>query len=188
MTVSDRTYSDGIDGVHPDPWESEWSAVEKRKLALTMACLPRIRYNSGFEAARSVGVLTELLAVRCDRLISSDLTPNSGPAVQTRSECHGASPFEVRPIREQWPSGQFDLVVFNEIAVLFGEKDIGRIMACVFGSTRVGANVVGVHRRDLVNHPLSAERSHQIIGESEDLVKVAHRCEEHLLLDIWERR
>jgi Nodulation protein S (NodS) len=168
--------------------DSEDSAFDNRKLAVTMTCLPRIRYSSGFEAARSVGVLTELLAVRCDRLISSDLIPNSGRAVQTRSGCHGASPFEVRPICEQWPSGQFDLVVFNEIAVLFGEKDIARVMACVFGSTRVGAHVVGVHRRGLANHPLSAERSHQIIGESEDLVSVAHRCEEDVLLDIWERR
>lgn len=187
MTVSDRTYSDGMEGVHPDPWESEGSAFDKKKLALTMACLPRTRYSSGFEAARSIGVLTELLAVRCDRLISSDLTP-SGHAVKARSGCHGVSPFEVGPIREQWPSGQFDLVVFNEIAVLFGEKDFGRVMACVFGSTRVGAHVVGVHRRGLASHPLSAERSHQIIGESEDLVTVAHHCEEDFLLDIWERR
>jgi hypothetical protein len=40
----------------------------------------------------------------------------------------------------------------------------------------------------LANHPFSAERSHEIIGESEGLVPVAHRCEEDFLLDIWERR
>ena len=187
MTVSDRSYSERIDEVHTDPWESEDRAFEVRKLALTMACLPRIRYCSGFEAARSVGVLTELLAVRCNRLTSSDISPYSGHATQTRSGYDGASLIEEQSIREQWPSGEFDLVFFNEIAVLFREKEIGPLMACVLASTRQGAHVVGVHRRGLANHPLSAERTHQMIGESEHLVTVAHHSEEDVLLDIWER-
>jgi hypothetical protein len=188
MTVWDRFSTDEIDGVHPDPWECEGSAFEAQKLALTMAYLPRIRYCSGFEAARSVGVLTEVLAVRCDRLVSSDITPPSGHTIQARSGHNGPSPTGERTIREQWPSGQFDLVVFNEIAFRLREKDIGRVMACVLGSTRPGAHVLGVHRRGLASHLLSAERSHRIIGGSEGLGTIAHHSEEDFLLDIWERR
>ena len=46
---------------------------EQRKYAITMALLPYRRYRHAFEPGCSVGVLTEQLASRCDRVTSTDV-------------------------------------------------------------------------------------------------------------------
>ena len=71
MTVGTE-YFDGMYAASPDPWgfESRW--YERRKYAVTMALLPAERYRDAFEPGCSIGVMTGLLAGRCDRLLSCD--------------------------------------------------------------------------------------------------------------------
>jgi hypothetical protein len=182
-SLSDSARSDGSEA---DQWWCHDSAYEVRKSAVTVACLPRMRYRSAFEAGGSVGILTELLAVRCDRLVSSDITP---PAPYPAGAQVGIDGDAVREdaIRQQWPSGQFDLVVFNEFAFRLDEKALGRVAACVSESTEVAAHVVGVHSRGAANGPISAERSHEIIAATPGLITVVHHIDEEFVLDIWER-
>ena len=56
-----------------DPWGFEDRWYERRKYAISVAQLPESRYRSAFEPGCSVGVLTRMLARRCDRLLSCDL-------------------------------------------------------------------------------------------------------------------
>ena len=81
MTSTSRSYFEQMYRNHADPWGFESSLYEQRKYAVTVASLPRSRYCSAYEPGCSVGVLTELLATRCDRLLSSDIIPS---ALQTR--------------------------------------------------------------------------------------------------------
>ena len=67
MTSTSRSYFEQMYRDHPDPWEFESSLYEQRKYAVTVASLPRSRYRSAYEPGCSIGVLTELLATRCDR-------------------------------------------------------------------------------------------------------------------------
>jgi hypothetical protein len=188
--MSLRSLSDSArsDGGEPDQW---WcchdSAYEVRKSAVTVACLPRMRYCSAFEAGGSVGILTELLAVRCDRLVSSDITPPAPYAAGALVGIDGDAVREDCAIRQQWPSGQFDLVVFNEFAFRLDERALGRVAACVSESTELAAHVVGVHSRSEANGPVSAERSHEIIAATPGLITVVHHIDEEFVLDIWER-
>ena len=46
---------------------------ERRKYAITMAMLPLPRYRHAYEPGCSVGVLTELLAARCDHVTATDV-------------------------------------------------------------------------------------------------------------------
>ena len=77
MTSTSRSYFEQMYRDHPDPWEFESSLYEQRKYAVTVASLPRSRYRSAYEPGCSIGVLTELLATRCDRLLSSDIIPSA---------------------------------------------------------------------------------------------------------------
>ena len=52
---------------------SRHSEYELRKYALTVASLPKAHYANAFEPGCSIGVLTELLAPRCRRLLASDM-------------------------------------------------------------------------------------------------------------------
>ena len=77
MTSTDRSYFEEMYRDQADPWDFEDSPYEQRKYAVTVASLPRSRYRSAFEPGCSVGVLSEQLAARCDRLLSSDIIPSA---------------------------------------------------------------------------------------------------------------
>ena len=72
LDVYDAAYFDGLFAASPDPWgfESRW--YEHRKRALTLACLPSLRYRYGYEPGCANGELSAALADRCDRLLVSD--------------------------------------------------------------------------------------------------------------------
>jgi Nodulation protein S (NodS) len=188
MTSTNRSYFEQMYSASNDPWEFETSLYEQRKYAITVASLPRFRYHSAYEPGCSIGVLTELLATRCDRLLSSDIIPSALQQAEARLRRKSHVWLEERSIPEQWPSGPFDLVVLSEIAYYFDVRDLGRIMTCLMDSTVRGAHVVGIHWRGETNYPLTGQRSHQIIGQTPGLVTVVHHMEEDFLLDIWERR
>ena len=55
-----------------DPWGFETSEYERLKYADTLAQLPPRRFRSGLEIGCSTGVLSGILADRCDRLLGVD--------------------------------------------------------------------------------------------------------------------
>jgi SAM-dependent methyltransferase len=188
MTSTSRSYFEEMYRDDADPWGFESSPYEQRKYALTVASLPRSRYRSAYEPGCSVGVLSELLAARCDRLLSSDIVPSALQRAKSRLRHKAHVQIQERAIPHQWPSGLFDLVVLSEIAYYFDVTDLRRVVACVIDSTTRGAHVVGVHWRGETDYPLTGERSHSIIGDTHGLITVVHHREEEFVLDIWERR
>jgi hypothetical protein len=146
-----------------------------------------MRYRSAFEAGGAMGIFTEVLAVRCDRLVWSDITP---PAYGPGAPHVGIDAEAVRggrSIAHQWPSGLFDLIVLNEVARRFDEKDLGRVASCITESTEFAAHVVAVHAHGPTKSPMSAKRSHELIAETPGLITVVHHIDEEFVLDVWER-
>jgi trans-aconitate methyltransferase len=106
-------YFDALYTATPDPWNFAASPYERAKYALTLSTMPKPRYRSGFEMGCSVGVLTYLLASRCDSLLAVDVA--QAPLVEARRRCAdlpGVS-FEQMFVPEQWPGGVFDLIVLS---------------------------------------------------------------------------
>jgi hypothetical protein len=188
VTSTKRSYFEEMYRDNPDPWDFGGSSYEQRKYAVTVASLPRLRYRSAYEPGCSIGVLTELLATRCDRLLCSDIIPEALQRAEARLSRRPHVWFEERSIPDQWPSGPFDLVMLSEIAYYFDEGDLATLLDCVIVSTSIGAHVVAVHWRGQTDYPLSGDRCHEIISDSPDLVRVVHHSEEEFLLDVWERR
>ena len=60
-----------------DPWGLAERWYEARKYTVTTALLPRQRYGMAFEPGCSIGVLTALLAPRCDTLLACDAVPDA---------------------------------------------------------------------------------------------------------------
>src|ERR1700735_3218994 len=169
MTSTDRSYFEEMYRNDTDPWRFESSPYEQRKYAVTVASLPEDRYRRAYEPGCSVGVLTEMLATRCDNLLSSDIIPAAleRAAPRLRGQPHGR--FEERCIPGQWPSGPFDLVVLSEIAYYFDPTELQRVMACVMDSTVPGAHIVGVHWLGQTNYPLTGDRTNRLIGRTRGL-------------------
>ena len=183
----DRAYFDEIYRSDPDPWKFESSWYEERKYALTIAALPERRYRSAFEPGCSVGVLSALLARRCDRLLATDIVAGVLDRARRRLSDSDGARVEMRAIPEAWPSGPFDLVVLSEIAYYFDGDTLEEIVAQLVASTTPGATVVGVHWRGATNYPLTGDQANRIIDAHESLQGEVHHLEPEFVLDVWRR-
>src|SRR3984957_19268078 len=67
-----------------DPWNFENSLYEREKYLASLAALPLERYHRALEIGGSIGVLTRMLAGRCDRLLSIDVSPVAQGRAQMR--------------------------------------------------------------------------------------------------------
>jgi trans-aconitate methyltransferase len=182
-----RDYFDAMYATDEDPWGFETRWYEARKYSLTVASLPEPRYSSAFEPGCSVGVLTSLLADRCDRLLATDIVPTALTRARKRLAALEHVTFDDAAIPESWPNGPFDLVVLSEIAYYFDAPELQEVVARLLGSTVAGATVVAVHWRGDTNYPLTGECAHRIIDSSRALVPTVHHLDSDFLLDVWRR-
>jgi hypothetical protein len=152
-------------------------------MAAVAAVLPKMHYRSAFEASAAIGDLTEVLALRCDRLLWNDLTSSSGwsPGPQARGRSERGT------IPNQWPSGEFDLVVLNEVTCRLDNNDLDCLIDCVAQSTHRGAHVLDVRARRLSEDPLGPDHGTLRLAESQRFVARAYHSDEEFVLDLWER-
>jgi SAM-dependent methyltransferase len=188
MTSTKRTYFDKMYEGATDPWDFESSEYEHRKYAVTMASLPKSRHRSAFEPGCSIGVLTQMLATRCDRLLATDVVPTALDRARQRLDGLPHVVVEQGAIPEDWPQETFDLIVLSEIAYYFDATALASIVSLVAKSTEVGGHLVGVHWRGATDYPLSGDRAHEILAATPQFAPVVHHVETDFVLGIWERR
>ncbi len=88
-----------------DPWSYESSDYEREKYASTLAALPGGRILSALEIGSSIGVFTEQLAERCERVLAIDFSERAVKLARQRLD--GFANVEVRlaSFPEQAPAG-----------------------------------------------------------------------------------
>jgi len=188
MTSTKRTYFDEIYQGDADPWDFESSEYEHRKYGVTMASLPKSHYGSVFEPGCSIGVLTQMLASRCDRMLAIDVVPAALKRARQRLEGLSHVVVERGAIPEDWPQEAFDLIVLSEIAYYFDAADLASIASLVARSIKAGGHLVGVHWRGATDYPLSGDRAHEILAATPQFEQVVHHIETDFILGVWERR
>jgi predicted TPR repeat methyltransferase len=187
MTSTSRRYFESMYESGADPWQFATSEYERRKYALTVAALPRERYHNAFEPGCSIGVLSEHLALRCDRLLSTDIIGEALKAAAVRLSEYRNVVVEERSIPDEWPRETFDLIVLSEIAYYFDEEALERVLRSVVETTNPGAHVLGVHWRGATDYPQSGDDVHGRIELCPDLQRMVHHVETDFRLDVWER-
>lgn len=187
MTSTPRSYFTDRYAADPDPWGFESSWYEERKYGLTVAALPEPRYTSAFEPGCSVGVLSALLARRCDHLVATDIVPAALARAAGRLRDADNVTFEAQAVPGWWPAGRFDLVVLSEIAYYFDAATLRELVGRTVGSTLPGATVIGVHWRGPTDYPLSGDEAHALIGSSPHLERCSRLVEPSFVLEVWRR-
>jgi SAM-dependent methyltransferase len=188
MTTLGPHYFDQMYAAADDPWgfTSRW--YEKRKYALTLAMLPAERHARAFEMGCSIGVLTRQLADRCDDLLACDIAKAAVDAAARRTAGWPNVRVEQRALPEQWPEGEFDLIVASEILYYFGGDDLLNVIELCQSSLKPGGTLFAAHwRHPVAEYPRSGDSVHQALASWPGLAILARHQEPDFIAEAYQR-
>ena len=172
----------------PDPYGLAERWYEARKYALTAALLPREHYGAAFEPGCSVGVLTAMLAPRCDSLLACDVVPDAVAAARARTAGLPGVRVERRAIPAEWPPHSFDLIIFSELLYYFGDADLVQVLSLGLGALRPGGHLVAVHwRHPAPDHPRAGDEVHRHLAAHAGLARLAHYRDPDFAAEVYAR-
>jgi hypothetical protein len=185
MTVC-ASYFNDMYASSPDPWgfTSRW--YEARKHAITVAMLPKARYRDAFEPGCSIGVLSDLLAPRCEHLLCCDIAPAAVKAAAERTSGHGHVDVQQRALPGDWPEGQFDLIVLSEMLYYFAGSDLDQVLDLAVAALRPGATLLAVHwRHPVAEYPRSGDDVHDVLAARPELARLARHTEPDFIAEVY---
>jgi SAM-dependent methyltransferase len=181
-------YFDAMYAAAADPWSLRTRWYEERKYAISAAMLPRRRYGDAFEPGCSVGVLTGMLARRCDRLLSCDTAPAAVKAAAEHTANLPSVTVEHRAIPRDWPPGQFDLIVLSEFLYYYAGADLDDVLDLAVAALRPSGTLLAVHwRHPVAEYPRSGDEVHAALGERAGLARLAGHTEPDFLAEVYIR-
>ncbi len=173
----------------PDPWRFAEREYEQRRYEITVASLPRRRYRRAFEPGCATGELTRRLAQRCGGVVAWDGSPTVvGHARQRCSELTNVE-WGVGAVPEDWPPGDFDLVVLSEIGYYFDRPELTRFATLARDALESGGTLVGVHwLGSSEDHVLHGDDVHQVLLGLEGIAHGGAYRDDGFRLDWWDRQ
>jgi SAM-dependent methyltransferase len=175
-------------GASPDPYGLADRWYEARKYALTVALLPRERYNTAFEPGCSIGVLTAQLASRCDALLACDAIPAAVASARSRTVALPGVRVEQRVVPAEWPMGRFDLIVLSEILYYFDDADLDQLLRLAIVALRPGGHLIAVHwRHPAPDHPRAGDEVHEILAARPRLARLARYRDPDFTAEVYTR-
>jgi SAM-dependent methyltransferase len=182
------SYFDKVYERAEDPWNLASRWYEIRKYLLTVASLPRERYRRGFEPACSVGVLTQMLAGRCDELVSSDAVLAAVSSARGRLADHEHVELRQMRVPDDWPSGAFDLIVLSEFCYYLSASELAQVIDRCAEVLEPDGTLVAVHwRHQIEQFPLTGDVVHAALRADARLLPVGGYEEPDFLLDVFSR-
>ena len=184
--MTEPAYFDELYGHAYDPWGLASSPYEARKYALTLAALPSRRYRRAFEPGCAIGVLTALLASRCDDLVAWDGATRALEQARRRVRAPHVC-FEQRRVPGDWPPGSFDLIVVSELLYFLSATDRASVRDRALASLAPGGHLVAVHwRHAFAEAATDGDQAHAELAAASDLRRVVHHVESDFRLDVWQ--
>ena len=177
----DRMYRDGA-----DPWDFSGSDYEQARYEHTMRSLGRARYLRCFEPGCSIGVLTGLLAERCDRVVACDASVGAIETARTRLAGRSNVELHAAAVPEWWPNGLFDLIVLSEFGYYWDVEGLGLLIDRLFDSLAPGGELIAVHwLGESTDHLLHGTDVHQLLRARLGDSDLRHEETDKYLLERW---
>ena len=159
-------YFDGLYREDPDPWRFQTSAYEHAKYDATVSALSRARYSHALEIGCSIGVLTSLLAPRCEELLAMDGSPLAIAAARAQNGLHDHVTFAVGMVPPDFPPGPFDLVILSEVLYYLSAEDLADVAACCFRALTPGGEIILCHWLGETDYPLTGLEATELFIEA----------------------
>jgi predicted TPR repeat methyltransferase len=171
-----------------DPWDFASAPYEQAKFARSVAALGARRFASGLELGCSIGVLTALLAPRCDRLVALDGAPTA--VERARERLVGVACVDVRQglIPEHLPPGPWELVVASEVLYYLDATLLEATLARIVADLEDDGLLLAVHWTGrAASHRLHADEVHAQLRAHPQLRRVHAENHAGYRLDLLER-
>ncbi|MGZ9706513.1 SAM-dependent methyltransferase [Pseudomonas sp. GNP013] len=187
MSVATPYFDQLFDG-NDDPWAFRQRWYEQRKRALTLAVLPRPHYASIFEPGCANGELSAALAPRCDRLLCCDTASAAVALAKKRLQDFPHVQVQQSRLPQEWPEGQFELIVLSEWCYYLDADDLSRLIDRALGSLSANGQLLACHWRPAIDGcPQTAEQVHALLDQRLAMPRVLMHHEADLILDLWSR-
>ncbi|MFF7709981.1 methyltransferase domain-containing protein [Pseudomonas sp. NPDC007930] len=169
-----------------DPWAFRQRWYEQRKRDLTLASLPRQRYERAFEPGCANGELSLALAGRCDELLVMDLNARAVELANQRLAEFPAAQAMQGHLPGDWPGGSFDLIVLSEVGYYLAEAAWREVIEQVLRSLSPGGSVLACHwLHPIDGAPQRGRQVHQLLDEGLGLHKAVSHQEADFVLEVW---
>lgn len=207
-----ESYFDTLYNDNTDPWLYQTRWYEKRKRDICLSILPQSHYNHALELGCGNGVFSELLAPRCQTLVSIDGHHQAVQLAKARladlpyaKVIQGVIPhalfnlknaiIETYPLSDDTPTmgPPFDLIIISEILYYLSPNDIDTVIAWTQQNLAIGGTLLCCHwRYDIDGFAMTGETVHQRlhIAFEKDQIEFNHQSkmvDSDFLLDIWQR-
>lgn len=181
-------YFDQLFAGNDDPWAFRQRWYEQRKRALTLAVLTRPHYTSIFEPGCANGELSAELAARCDRLVCCDTAAAAVALAQTRLMGFAHAQVHQSRLPQEWPSGQFELIVLSELCYYLDADDLQRLIDCALNALTDNGQLLACHWRPRIDGcPQTAEQVHELLAQRLGMPHLVQHHDSDFLLDLWSR-
>lgn len=145
-----------------DPWQFRTSAYEHDKYDRTLAALSKPMFDRGLEVGCSIGVLTSRLATRCRTLTAIDGSATAVAAARVLAPDNVS--FQVGMLPQDFPDGQFDLIVLSEVLYYFSESDLNAVARRCCAALAPGGEILLCHWLGPTDYPLPGEMASAMFG------------------------
>ncbi|HEY5194956.1 MAG TPA: SAM-dependent methyltransferase [Solirubrobacteraceae bacterium] len=148
-----------------DPWGYCDSDYEREKYARTLAALPARPLGAVLEVGCSIGVFTEHLASRCERVVAVDFSPSALRLARARLRERRNVRLVQGSFPEEAPEGPWDVVVCSEVLYYLDEPALHAAVSWFAGQLRDGVCVVVVSWRGVgSSEPLRGDEVHDLLA------------------------
>ncbi|MGL5805141.1 MAG: class I SAM-dependent DNA methyltransferase [Xenococcaceae cyanobacterium] len=171
-----------------DPWQFETSEYEAKKYATTIAALSKPRYKNAFEIGGSIGVLTAMLADRCDSLLSIDVSEAAQQRAKQRCQNLNNVRFQIMQLPQEYPDEMFDLTVLSEVGYYFCWDDLHKAQKLIIKHLESKGHLLLVHWTPKAeSYPLTGDEVHDSFLQLSNLKHLKGLRQEQYRLDLFER-
>lgn len=193
VTTLPQSYFDDVYRANDDPWSFETSDYERQKYEATVAALPNAQYHNAFEIGCSIGVLTQMLLQRCERLLAVDASELPLKTARTRLAPYPNVTIRQMNIPAEFPDGPFDLILFSEVGYYLSKDDLARTRQLIIDSLSPNGHLLLVHWTPVVpDYPLTGDEVHDFFSQATEsdgpLTHLLNQRAETYRLDLFQKR
>jgi SAM-dependent methyltransferase len=176
----ERLYEEEI-----DPWRFRDSDYEADKYQKTIDALPPGTFSLCLELGCSIGVLTRLLAEKCDRIIAID---TSEKAIREAEKACAGLRVDFR--QAHLPKGRLgqgmDLVVASEVLYYLEPDALSELAKRLSEAVKPSAVCIGVHWTGSTDYPLGADEACELFATQANLTSLDRLDMANYRLDVWQ--